>query len=62
MMAQWRVNILKIAFNQWHTVDVPALKKVVEEQHMTADQFKEITGQDYVNDQPQENNTGATQG
>lgn len=41
------------------TVDM--VKVAVEKDFLTTDEFKQITGQDYVTDQPQNNTTGATE-
>lgn len=59
-LANWRKNILQKGFNSWKNVSVESLNTMVEDGRMDAEDFKFITGQDYVNDQPQ-NNTEATE-
>lgn len=40
--------IFKFAFQLWHTMDVDDEKRMVVKGALTAEQFKEITGEDYV--------------
>ncbi|MGX4645697.1 XkdX family protein [Holzapfeliella sp. JNUCC 80] len=41
--------------------DIERVKKATEWDYLTADEFKQITGQDYTNDQLQENTDEATE-
>ncbi|MEJ6348775.1 hypothetical protein R4Y45_06035 [Holzapfeliella sp. He02] len=59
-LASWRKNILKVSYNDWKKVDLESLNAMVQDGRMDSEDFKFITGQDYVNDQPQDN-TGATE-
>ncbi|GAB6091799.1 XkdX family protein [Furfurilactobacillus curtus] len=41
-------DLFKLFYQQWHTMTAADLKVQVSNKVITADQFKEITGDDYV--------------
>lgn len=41
-------TVFKFAFQLWHTMDKAAVAEEVTKKSITTDQYKEITGEDYV--------------